>query len=167
VQKSELLNWLQQQQQQWQALLAEIGPARMDQPGVNGDWSMNDIIAHLTGWNHWLVMRFQAAQRRQPQPPPPWPADLESDDEINAWIYDAYRGRSTPELLDEAEQSYRQLLALIAALPDDVRIEHVEPVYNLVWLDDQRYVVGEFFHHFHDDHEPDVRAWLAHNTEQA
>jgi hypothetical protein len=25
---------------------------------------------------------------------------------------------------------------------------------------DERYVAGEFFYHFHDDHEPDVLAWL-------
>jgi hypothetical protein len=30
-----------------------------------------------------------------------------------------------------------------------------------VWLDNKRFPVGEFFDHFLDDHEPDVRAWLA------
>jgi hypothetical protein len=30
-----------------------------------------------------------------------------------------------------------------------------------VWLNDQRFPAGEFFDHFRDDHEPDVRAWLA------
>src|SRR6266498_2737739 len=38
--KSELLKWLQEEYRQWEALLDQIGPARMDQPGVNGDWSM-------------------------------------------------------------------------------------------------------------------------------
>ncbi len=50
MKKSELLNWLQEEYQQWEALLDQIGPTRMDQPGVNGDWSMKDIVAHLTGW---------------------------------------------------------------------------------------------------------------------
>ena len=49
--KSELLNWLQEEYQQWEALLDQIRPERMEQPGVNGDWSMKDIVAHLTGWN--------------------------------------------------------------------------------------------------------------------
>ena len=31
----------------------------------------------------------------------------------------------------------------------------------LVWVDGERFLTGEFFNHFHDDHEPDVRAWLA------
>ena len=89
MKKSELLNWLQEEYQQWEAFLDQIGPARMDQPGVNDDWSMKDIVAHLTGWNRWLVVRLQAAQRSEPEPPPPWPAYLQTEDEINAWNYES------------------------------------------------------------------------------
>jgi hypothetical protein len=158
MKKSELLNWLQEEYQKWEAFLDQIGPARMDQPGVNGNWSMKDVVAHLTGWNRWLVARLQAAGRREAEPPPPWPADVQTEDEINAWIYESNRGRSVREVLDETRQVHQQLLAVIDSLPDEVRIE---PEWHLVWLDDQRFPVGEFFDHFHDDHEPDLRAWLA------
>ena len=159
--KSDLLDWLQEEYQQWEALLDQVGPARMDQPGVNGDWSMKDIIAHLTGWNRWLVARLQAAQRSEPEPPPPWPAHLQTDDKINAWIYESNRGRPVGVLLDETQQVFQQLLAVIEGLPDEVRIERIEPAYHLVWVGGQRFPAGEFFDHFHDDHEPDIRAWLA------
>ena len=158
--KSELLNWLQEKYQQWEVLLEEIGPARMDQPGVNGDWSMKDIVSHLTCWNRWLVARLQAAGRGEPEPPPPWPAHLQTDDEINAWIYESNLGRSVRDVLDETQQVHQQLLEVIEGLRDDVRIETVEPAYYLVWVDGQRFPAGEFFDHFHDDHELDVRAWL-------
>jgi hypothetical protein len=160
MKKSELLTWLQGKYQQWDRLLDEIGPARMDQPGVNGDWSIKDIVGHLTGWNRWLVTRLQAAGRGAPEPPPPWPAHLDTEDEINAWIYESNRGRSVREVLDEAYQVHQQLLAVIEDLPDNVRIETIAPAYYLVWVDGQRFPAGEFFDHFHDDHEPDVRAWL-------
>ncbi len=158
--KSELLDWLQKKYQEWEALLDQIDPARMEQPGVNGDWSMKDIVAHLTGWNRWLVIRFQAA-RGEAKPPPPWPAQLQEDDEINAWIYESNRNRSLEEVLDETHQVHQQLLAVIDSLPDDVRIERVEPSYFLVWVGDERFPASDFFDHFHDDHESDVRAWLA------
>lgn len=158
MKKSELLNWLQEEYRKWEEFLDQIRPIRMDQPGVNGDWSMKDIIAHLTGWNRWLVIRLQAAGRSDPEPPPPWPAHLQTDDEINAWIYEANRGHSMREVLDETHQVYQQLLAAIEGLPDEVRIEQE---WHLVWLNGQRFPAGEFFDHFHDDHEPDVRAWLA------
>lgn len=163
MQKSELLDWLQQKQGAWEALLDQVGPARLDQPGVNGDWSMKDIVAHLTGWNRWLVARLEAAGRGEPAPPPPWPArlGLEDEDAINAWIYESSRARTVDDVLAESRQVFQGLLAAIASLPDDVRIETVEPAYYLLWVNGERFLAGEFFDHFQDDHEPDVRAWLA------
>jgi hypothetical protein len=161
--KSELLTWLQEEYQQWEALLDEIGPARMDEPGVNGDWSMKDMVTHLTAWQPRASANLQAALRGEPEPPPPWPAHLQTDDEINAWIYESNRGRSVREVLDESRQVFRQLLAVVEELPEDVRIEQVHQgarVYHLVRLGGQRFQPGESFDHFHDDHEPDVRAWL-------
>jgi hypothetical protein len=158
MQKSELLNWLQQENRQWEAILDQIGPAQMDQPGLNGDWSMKDLIAHLTGWNRWLVSRLQAAQQGAPRPPPPWPAHLQTEDEINAWIYQSHHGLSPGEVLDQSHQVFQQLLAVIASLPDDVRIE---PEWRLIHLGDERFPAGEFFDHYRDDHQPDVLAWLA------
>lgn len=159
MKKSELLNWLQEEYQEWEALLDRIGPARMEQPGVNGEWSMKDLVAHLYyGWQPKLIASIQAAQRGEPEPSPPWPAHLQTDDEINAWIYEANQERSLHEVLDESHQVFQQFLAVIEDLPDDVRIE---PEWHLVWLGDKRFSAGEFFDHFHDDHEADVRAWLA------
>jgi hypothetical protein len=55
MKKSELLNWLQEEYQQWELLLVAIGQKRMNQSGVSGEWSMRDIVAHLTGWQQRLV----------------------------------------------------------------------------------------------------------------
>lgn len=158
--KADLRNWLQKEYEDWQALLDEIDPARMETSGVNGDWSMKDIVAHLTGWNRSLVDRLQAALRGEPEPHQPWPAHLESEDEINAWIYESNHGRSARDVLGESRQNLQELLTTIEKLPDTVRIEHIEPNFYLVWVDNERFVASEFFNHFHDDHEPDVRAWL-------
>ena len=162
MKKSELLTWLQEEFQGWEIFLDQIGEARMEQPGLAADWSMKDIIAHLTGWNRWLVIRLQAAQRGELKPPPLWPAHVQSEDEINAWIYESNRGRSLGEVLDEMHQVHQQLLAFVEGLPDDVRIERD---WRVVWLGDQRFPAGEFFDHFHDDHEPDIRAWLARQSD--
>ncbi len=158
MQKSELLDWLQEEYQQWEAFLNQIGSDRMEQPGVAGDWSIKDIVAHLTDWQPRQIARIQAAQRGEPEPPPPWPAHLQTDDAINAWIYEANRGRSVRQVLDESRRVFQQLLTVIEGLPDDILIE---PAYHIVELGGQRFSTSEFFDHFHDDHEPDIRAWLA------
>ena len=162
--KSELVGWLQAEFQQWQAFFAQIDPKLMTQPGVAGDWTIKDMIAHLNGWHPKLIANLRAAQNGEPEPPPAWPAHLQTDDEVNAWIYETNRARSLAELLEESEQLFAQLLSAVQELPEDARIEQVQHEgrdYYLVWLGDTRFLVGEFFDHFHDDHEPDIRRWLA------
>ncbi|MCX6050722.1 MAG: ClbS/DfsB family four-helix bundle protein [Chloroflexi bacterium] len=149
-----------EEQQKWELLLAAIGETRMDQAGVNDDWSMRDVIAHLTGWQRWLVTRLQAAEGGQPEPPPPWPADLTSEDDSNTWVYESNRQRTIRHVLNDAHDVHEQLLAVLQALPEDCRIESIEAKFHVIWVNDQRFAVGEFFHHFHDDHAADVRAWL-------
>jgi hypothetical protein len=162
--KTELLNVLRERNQQWAALLDEIGEARMDQPALPNQWSIKDLVAHVTGWQPRLIGNLQAAQRGEPAPPSPFPAHLKTEDEINAWIYESNRGRSAREILDESRQSFQQLLAVIESLPEDIRIEELPQggrIFHLVWLGNERFPVAEFFDHFRDDHEPDVSAWLA------
>src|SRR5215213_7520481 len=164
--KSELLKGVREEYRQWEALLNQIGEARMDQPGAVADWSIKDIIAHLTGWRRRTVARLQAAQRGEGEPPPPWPAHLQADvdlDEINAWIYESNHGRSVREVLDESHQVFEQLLAAIAGLPEEVVMD---AQHHLPWLDGQPLSAAQFFAHFHAEHEPDMRAWLAQVEDQ-
>jgi hypothetical protein len=65
------------------------------------------------------------------------------------------------EVLDETNRVFQELLVVIESLPGEVRIERIEPAYYLLWVNDKRFPASEFFDHFHDDHEPDIRAWLA------
>src|SRR5919199_4373817 len=119
MKQAELLDGLQEEYRQWEALLDQIGPARMDQPGVAGPWSIKDIVAHLTGWRRRTVARLQAAQRLEPEPLPPWPAHLQTDDEINAWIYASNRERSVREIPDESHHMFQQLFTVVKELPED------------------------------------------------
>lgn len=162
--KSELLQWLHTEHQHWEALLERIQPARMEQVGVNRLWSMKDLIAHLIPDAVRSIAELQAAQRNEPQPPPPWPAQFKDDDEINAWLYELYHERSVRQILDEADQVLEQLFAIVAELPEEVEIEAVRQGKRqlyLVHLGGQRIQPGYFFDHFHDDHEEDVLAWLS------
>lgn len=162
--KSELLDWLQAEHQEWESLLQRIGPVHMDEAGVNGDWSFKDLIAHLIPDGLRCVASLQAVLRNEPEPPPPWPAHLQNDDEINAWIYETNHDRSVRQILDESHQMFQQLFGVVNGLPDEVEIDTVpqgERMHYFVRLGDQRIQPGYIFDHFHEDHEQDVRAWLA------
>jgi hypothetical protein len=161
--KSELLNWLQEEHQQWESLLERIDLTHMDQIGVNSQWSFKDLIAHLIPDGLRSIASLQAILRNEPEPPPPWPAHLQTDDAINAWLYQTNHERSVQQILDESQKMFQQLFTVVKELPDDVKIDTVhqgERIYYFVSLGDQRIQPGYIFDHFHDDHEQDVRAWL-------
>lgn len=125
-----------------------------------GDWSIKDVVAHLIDWQQHLNARIKAAHLNQPEPAKPWPADLEGDDAVNAWFYQKHHNRSAQDVLADMDQTYQELHRIVTELPETLRYELVEPDYHLVWIGEERFLPGEFYHHFHDDHEQEVRAWL-------
>jgi hypothetical protein len=155
--KTAFLNKLREENDQWEALLAEIGEDRMDTPGVAEQWSIKDIVAHLTGWRRRSVARLQAAARHEREFASPWPPHLETDDEINAWIFDANHKRSVREVLDDSRQSFQDLVAAIDAFSD----EELQDPQRFPWMEGEQLRATMYFEHFHEEHEPDMRAWLA------
>ncbi len=154
--KARLLDDLRDEQAQWEALLQEIGEGHMTQPGVAGAWSIKDIVAHLTFWRRRTVGRLQAALRHEPTPPPPWPPNLQTDDEINAWASAADRDRPLADVLGESRDVFEQLVRSLDAFPEE---ELIDPA-RFPWLEGQPLTGAVFFGHFHEEHEPDMRAWL-------
>lgn len=157
--KARLLDDLRDEQTYWEALLQDIGKQHMTQPGVAGNWSIKDIISHLTGWRRRTVGRFQAALRHEPPPPPLWPPQLQTDDEINAWIYAADRDRPLDSVLRDSREVFEQLLETLDTFP---AAELLDPA-RFPWLESGDFPLtgAVFYAHFHEEHEPDMRAWLA------
>ena len=154
--KAQLLDNLQKENERWEALLAEVGDTRMTEPGIAGHWSMKDVVAHLTGWRQRTVARLQAAVRGEPEPPPPWPTHLQTDDEINAWIYEANRDRPLADVLRDSRQAFQGLVEAIQALPE----ADVMDANRFHWMGGQPLSAAALFSHFHEEHEPGMREWL-------
>lgn len=156
ISKTQLLAELNNENASWQALLDEIGEANMTQPEVAGGWSIKDIVAHLTAWRRRTVQRFQAALHHELVVTPPWPSALQDDDEINAWIYEANRNRPLTDVLSDSREVFQQLVETLDAFSDD----ELQDTHRFEWLQGEP-LRGKFvFAHFHEEHEPDMRAWL-------
>jgi hypothetical protein len=57
--KQQLLDRIQQERGQWEALLAEVGQERMEIPGTTGEWTFRDTVVHLKVWWRREVAREQ------------------------------------------------------------------------------------------------------------
>jgi hypothetical protein len=156
--KTELLAQIDEETAVWDRLLAEVGEERMLLPGATDAWTFKDVMTHLIGWRRRTLARLEAAQQGTEPPPPPWPAELDDDDTINAWIYEQNRDRPLADVLAESREQFRRMRELTAAIPEDALLDP----NRFAWI--KGWPLGaavNSFIHLHEEHEPTLRAWLA------
>ena len=60
--KARLLDTMQAERVRWDGLIAQAGEERLTEPGVAGEWSVKDIIAHVTWAERETVGMLQAGR---------------------------------------------------------------------------------------------------------
>jgi hypothetical protein len=148
---------LRTERAEWNVLLAQVGLERMDIPGVSGDWSVKQLVAHLTWYEGAIVEGAEqvfstgAFKRRRP--------DGVTLDGNNARIASESRSRPAGEVLAEADNVFGRLLPLIEACPEEL-LNNPQilglPDDMLPWMG----VANNSYAHYRH-HEPGLRAWLA------
>jgi hypothetical protein len=155
--KDRVLGKIEEERALWRDLVEAVGDDRMEEPGPMGDWSFKDLASHLLGWRNRSIARYEAAAAGRPEPAPPWPPELEDDDEINPWFREQDAHRSVGDVLDDVDQSYVRLGKAIDSLPMEMVVDRgVFP-----WLEGASIAEVDLFGHLHDEHEPSIREWLA------
>ncbi len=145
--------------------VAEAGPTRMALPGAAGDWTLSDVVAHLTDWRWWSVTRLEAAAR-DVVPTPPWGDDLDENDDddidrINERFHAASRDRPVATVLRDSRATLDRLEAALLALPE----ADLFAAGRYPWLGDYpaSAIVTGSAAHLYDEHEPAIIDFLARN----
>ena len=145
----------------WAALLAEVGEARMHEPGAMGDWTFKDLVAHLTGMQGYLLGQLEDAIHGQTPLPLAWQPDRDSAAWITAWLYETHCHRPLASILAESHTVYARLAQAVAHLPPAALIDP----HGFSCLQGHALATeilsGALFAHLHNEHEPQVRRWLA------
>lgn len=158
--KDQLAEIIDDERTQWEAIVADVDPDRMEEPGVCGEWTFRDLTAHLFAWRDGGTRLLEAAGRGEPEPPRSWPADLVTDDEINDWYHQRDRDKSLDVVLDDYSATFGRLKSAVVALPDRAL---TDPLY-FPWMEGTS-VAGSmldrsWFEHLHVEHGPQIREWL-------
>jgi hypothetical protein len=111
--KSEIINAMKKARVEWNGLLGQIPEERMTEPGANGEWSVKDVIAHLTFFENEMVTVLE--QRALTGTPGVW--ELPTD-EANAMLYEQRKDYPLAQVLADSRQAYERLLALTEAAPE-------------------------------------------------
>lgn len=142
-------------QQFWRDLAAEVGPERYGESGAMGEWTFGDVAGHLLGWRNRTIARLEAAARGEPDPFRDEPDGEDEVDAVNVTIRDNDAGRTPAELIDAYAESYDRLIRALDALPESMlKDPEALPFVGGPLID------VSFTGHLHEEHVPDVRAWL-------
>ncbi len=101
---------------EWEALqkaLKSIPVEKMDIPIKAGEWSVKDILAHLTWYERQMI---GVVGQRALVGSDLWNLPL---DERNQIIYEQLKEKTTPEVLAEAAEVHEKLMGLLQGLSDD------------------------------------------------
>jgi hypothetical protein len=159
--RAELLAAMRATRAQLDAALAGMSPEQLTLPGAVGEWSVKDVLAHLTACEVELLTNLFKAQRRQK----PGKMDL-SDAEVEAqnqkW-YREYQDRPLQSVLADFEGVHRQGLRVVEGLSEAALAEPAP------W--DRGKSLGYYFQDWIVDHEaehlPELLAWRKAQTHGA
>jgi hypothetical protein len=155
--KKTLIETLRNTRTEWEALLAEVGEGRMTQLGATGAWSVKDVIAHLTAWERRPLAWLTAVRQGATPVPAPWPSNL-SEEQTNAWIYDANREQSLRDVLDKSRRVHEQFMKELAAIAE----EELNVPGRYSWLNGNTFaesIPGNTCEHY-QEHSQMIRKWL-------
>jgi uncharacterized protein (TIGR03083 family) len=155
--KALLLETLRAKRAEWDALIAQVPEDRMTEPGVAGDWSVKDVVAHLTYHECWLADRMHETLRGEIY------THVEMDwlpfDERNDRIYRQNRDRSLDDVLSESRDVFGRLISAVEAHSEEFLIEPQQiedvPVPLTIW----KLLRGDVYEHY-ALHAPSIREWL-------
>lgn len=116
--KAELLEDIQVQRRRLQRSLDRLTRSEMLAPGMVGEWSVKDLLAHLTAWEQLFLSWYQAGWRGHEPTTAPVGMSRKAMDELNEQIYAQNQARNLDEILVEFTKSYQQLWVTIQEISE-------------------------------------------------
>lgn len=179
--KSALVRLMRAGRHTWDTVLSQIDEQSLLEPGVEGIWSVKQIVAHVAGYEEWMVAFLR--ERLDPaggsldahdafwqnqldlyrQDHPDFPADMNEtdDDQTNAVVVAAYDQYSAPEVLERERQVYQQLLSVMQEIPESQLIEPGTVGKKSI----MEILPNQCYGHY-QTHLPSIQRWLTQHTTQ-
>src|SRR5437763_1621810 len=158
--KAALLDKIRTRQAEFESVLAPLSQAEMITTGVNGEWSIKDVLAHITAWQKRTIIRLEAAAEGREQTMTP----VSNEEEMNALneqFYQENKARLLSDVLADWRATHLRMLEAVQVLSD----EDLNDPYKFAWNGGNalwQNVAGNTYEHI-DEHSGPVEQWLARN----
>ncbi len=157
--KAEVLEQIQTSRAALEAVLAQVPPAEIPSRLVQGNWSVQDLIAHLAYWEGFVLTLFAALRAGKTLEP------FHDLDLLNAQILVQGRKETLPNLLSREQETYARLLTLLAEATE-AELFHPEHFPATEGRALVGFVLDNTAGHY-DEHLPDLTACLQRKTDEA
>jgi hypothetical protein len=104
----------------WAALkesYAGLSDSQLTEPGVTANWSVKDILAHVTTWEEealtYLPLILKGGR------PPRYSIQYGGIDAFNAQMTEQKRGLSLSDVLRQLEETHRRLIDYVQTAPEE------------------------------------------------
>lgn len=144
--KEQLLQAIKEERKNLERSLKGLSPNDMMMSPAPGEWSIQDIMAHITAWERTCLDWYSAAIRGDKVDIPDWskPGIV---DEINLGIYKRNKDRWLKEIKKEFKNSYKVFYKTVKSMSEeDLFVPGRVPWTGKNTLAD--FVIGNSSHHY-------------------
>jgi hypothetical protein len=111
---------LERMDKAWGALkesYAGLPDSQLVEPGVTGNWSVKDILAHVTTWEEEALKYLPVILKGGR--PPKYSILYGGIDAFNSQTVEQKRTYSLSDVLDQMDEVHRQLIDYVQSIPED------------------------------------------------
>jgi len=116
--KPQLMGKLEHAWQAFRQSFAGLTEDQMQLPGVVGDWSVKDIIAHVTGWEEEALKYLPLINLCVR--PPRYTDMYGGIDAFNAQMTEINRDLPLVDVLSRLEETHHQLVSYLETIPEEM-----------------------------------------------
>lgn len=121
--KATILKRLQAERRRLEQNISSLSQADMLQPGVVGDWSIKDVLAHLADWEAHMPAWVEAARLGSPVDTPEPGLTWKQLDIFNERVYERHRQQPLDEVLEYFHTTHNQFMSMVEAMPEAEMLE--------------------------------------------
>ena len=122
--KKELLKAISVSWAELNEAINSVSKEQLTQPGVQGNWSVKDVMAHIAAWKRLAMDRIQAATTGESLKFPVIKGD-DFVDTFNADIYQTHKDQPLDEVITEFHAAYNEFNAQIEALDEELLFQNL------------------------------------------
>jgi uncharacterized damage-inducible protein DinB len=96
---------------------ADLSDSQLTEPGVMGDWSVKDILAHMTTWEEEALKHLPVIIKEGR--PPRYSTQYGGIDAFNALMAERKHDLSLADVLQQQEETHRRLIDYLQSVPEE------------------------------------------------